>query len=101
MRWQLMAWGSLEMGPDIEAGLGQGGACGPRVAPSVQGTVTDFGLGLGQGGGRVAPSVPGTVSDFGSGLGTGGECGAAFWVSLSVLLLQLLCELSLPVLPLL
>ena len=72
------------MGPDIEAGLGQGGACGPRVAPTVAATVTDFGLGL----------------------GTGGECGAAFdglqlWVSLSVLLLQQLCELSLPLLPLL
>ena len=49
----------------------------------------------------MAPSVPGTVTDFGSGLGTGGECGSAFWVWLSVLLLQLLCELSLPLLPLL
>ena len=72
------------MGPDIAAGLRQGGACGPHVAPS----------------------VPETVSDFGLGLGTVGECGAAFdglqlWVSLSVLLLQLLCELSLPLLPLL
>ena len=71
MRWQLMAGDSPEMGPDIEAGLGQGGACGTRVAPSVLATVTNFGLGL----------------------GTGGECGAAFdglqlWVSLSVLLLH-------------
>ena len=71
------------MGPGIEAGLGQGGACGPRMAPSVP----DFGLGLEQGGGRVAPSVPGTETDFGSGLDTGGECGSAFWVSLSLLLL--------------
>ena len=30
-----MAGGSPEMGPGIEAGLGQGGAYGPRVAPSV------------------------------------------------------------------
>ena len=85
------------MGPGIEAGLEQGGACGPRVAPSVP----NVGLGLGQGGGRVAPGVPGTVTDFGLGLGTGGDCGSAFWVSLSLLLLQLLCELSLPLLPLL
>ena len=74
------------MGPGIEAGLGQGGACGTRVAPSVP----DVGLGLGQGGGRGAPSVPGRVTDFGLGLGTGGDRGSAFWVSLSLLLLQLL-----------
>ena len=85
------------MGPGIEAGLGQGGACGPRVAPSVP----DVGLDLGQGGGRGAPSVPGTVTDFGLGLGTRGDCASVFWVSLSLLLLQLLCELSLPLLPLL
>ena len=64
-------------------------------------SVPDVGLGLGQGGGRVAPSVPGTVTDFRLGLGTGGDCGSAFWVSLLLLLLQLLCELSLPLLPLL
>ena len=97
IRWQLMAAGSPEMGQGIEAGLGQGGACGPRVAPRVP----DVGLGLGQGGGRVAPSVPGTVKDFGLGVGTGGDCGSTFWVSLSLLRLQLLCELSLPLLPLL
>ena len=54
----------------------------------------------------VAPRVPAKVKNFALGLGKGGECAAAFdglqlWVSLSVLLLQLLCELSKPVLPLL
>ena len=85
------------MGPGIEASLGQAGACGPRVAPSVP----DVGLGLGQGGGRVAPSVRGTLTNCGLGLGTGGDRGSAFWVSLSLLLLHLLRELSLPLLPLL
>ena len=85
------------MRPDIEAGLGQGGASGPRVADGLP----NVGLGLGQGGGRVAPSVPGIVTDFGLGLGTGGDCGSALCVLLSLLLLQLLYELSLPLLPLL